>query len=104
MIRRPPISTLFPYTTLFRSRHAGARDEPEQHVRHAEAPLAALIVLREVAVDVQTSARVPGLQEREIDVTGLDVHLERVPPADNAEVVDHSPDVREIVGQHPLGP
>src|SRR5438034_6433081 len=57
MIRRPPISTLFPYTTLFRSRHAGARDEPEQHVRHAEAPLAALIVLREIAVDVQTSAR-----------------------------------------------
>src|SRR2546425_5925679 len=24
MIRRPPRSTLFPYTTLFRSRHAGA--------------------------------------------------------------------------------
>src|SRR2546427_6775345 len=31
MIRRPPRSTLFPYTTLFRSRHAhrrGARVEP----------------------------------------------------------------------------
>src|SRR5690348_17684306 len=31
MVRRPPISTLFPYTTLFRSRHAGApakRAEP----------------------------------------------------------------------------
>src|SRR3712207_7060119 len=25
MIRRPPRSTLFPYTTLFRSQHAGAR-------------------------------------------------------------------------------
>src|SRR3712207_7672946 len=25
MIRRPPRSTLFPYTTLFRSRHAGLR-------------------------------------------------------------------------------
>src|SRR2546426_7013007 len=25
MIRRPPRSTLFPYTTLFRSRHPGAR-------------------------------------------------------------------------------
>src|SRR3712207_8927375 len=25
MIRRPPRSTLFPYTTLFRSGHAGAR-------------------------------------------------------------------------------
>src|SRR3712207_7142722 len=30
MIRRPPRSTLFPYTTLFRSRHAGQRrDAPE---------------------------------------------------------------------------
>src|SRR3712207_7732468 len=29
MIRRPPRSTLFPYTTLFRSRHAGlARGAP----------------------------------------------------------------------------
>src|SRR2546430_6976899 len=31
MIRRPPRSTLFPYTTLFRSQHdcaAGALDEP----------------------------------------------------------------------------
>src|SRR3989475_11051171 len=27
MIRRPPRSTLFPYTTLFRSRQLGARDE-----------------------------------------------------------------------------
>src|SRR3712207_7006315 len=31
MIRRPPRSTLFPYTTLFRSRRRGlARDEPGQ--------------------------------------------------------------------------
>ena len=28
MIRRPPRSTLFPYTTLFRSRHS-KRDEPQ---------------------------------------------------------------------------
>src|SRR3712207_6885235 len=37
MIRRPPRSTLFPYTTLFRSRHAqdgGVRvDDPEQALR-----------------------------------------------------------------------
>src|SRR3712207_8581744 len=40
MIRRPPISTLFPYTTLFRSRRrplpslrlaAGERDDRRQH-------------------------------------------------------------------------
>src|SRR5690349_22213129 len=29
MIRRPPRSTLFPYTTLFRSRVRHARDEPD---------------------------------------------------------------------------
>src|SRR2546425_7753173 len=35
MIRRPPRSTLFPYTTLFRSRRggkAGSRDESCKHV------------------------------------------------------------------------
>src|SRR5258706_7319778 len=37
MIRRPPRSTLFPYTTLFRSRkcrldHAAERDHEQQHV------------------------------------------------------------------------
>src|SRR3989449_5408530 len=39
MIRRPPRSTLFPYTTLFRSRHVaadGARRAEAQ--RHAEVP------------------------------------------------------------------
>src|SRR5436309_10314513 len=58
MIRRPPTSTLFPYTTLFRSREQGQddRDDPEAHDdlrlrpalqlevmmdrRHAEDPLA----------------------------------------------------------------
>src|SRR5256885_8827627 len=29
MIRRPPRSTLFPYTTLFRSRHAAQRGGPQ---------------------------------------------------------------------------
>src|SRR6266705_5484932 len=37
MIRRPPRSTLFPYTTLFRSAHDGGRaaGPPERHVRPA---------------------------------------------------------------------
>src|SRR5256885_4959727 len=30
MIRRPPRSTLFPYTTLFRSHHQRQRDELQQ--------------------------------------------------------------------------
>src|SRR2546427_5357351 len=45
MIRRPPRSTLFPYTTLFRSRPAerrlGARPVarlPRRHPDHVEAP------------------------------------------------------------------
>src|SRR2546430_6119863 len=32
MIRRPPRSTLFPYTTLFRSRPARARSRPRSEV------------------------------------------------------------------------
>src|SRR3989449_5764836 len=35
MIRRPPRSTLFPYTTLFRSRHARALQERELLLHHA---------------------------------------------------------------------
>src|SRR2546430_6977257 len=31
MIRRPPRSTLFPYTTLFRSRDAEHRNDSERH-------------------------------------------------------------------------
>src|SRR3989442_11882568 len=31
MIRRPPRSTLFPYTTLFRSRHDRGRQAEEEH-------------------------------------------------------------------------
>src|SRR5437588_7753690 len=31
MIRRPPRSTLFPYTTLFRSRHAGEKRDRQRH-------------------------------------------------------------------------
>src|SRR5256885_9781335 len=33
MIRRPPRSTLFPYTTLFRSRGLGVRRRPERRAR-----------------------------------------------------------------------
>src|SRR2546426_4682705 len=41
MIRRPPRSTLFPYTTLFRSDHGRRRDlgTVERWVDHTEHPL-----------------------------------------------------------------
>src|SRR5688572_31087596 len=35
MIRRPPRSTLFPYTTLFRSGNRAARPAPARYVRAA---------------------------------------------------------------------
>src|SRR2546422_2597548 len=34
MIRRPPTSTLFPYTTLFRSPFAGSPPRPKNHGCH----------------------------------------------------------------------
>src|SRR2546430_12016070 len=35
MIRRPPRSTLFPYTTLFRSHSAGGADRPDRALADA---------------------------------------------------------------------
>src|SRR3712207_8270016 len=40
MIRRPPRSTLFPYTTLFRSDRRDGEPEPARDARHALAALA----------------------------------------------------------------
>src|SRR3989442_6351265 len=44
MIRRPPRSTLFPYTTLFRSARveAAREEEPERHIAHHVASHGAL--------------------------------------------------------------
>src|SRR5258708_17856299 len=56
MIRRPPRSTLFPYTTLFRSRHAPA-------VRESRAPRArdALRRREDIVVDPLRRARPVGV-------------------------------------------
>src|SRR2546430_12596761 len=48
MIRRPPRSTLFPYTTLFRSQHANVR-RVEMLVRGEEHAVAVAAAVREVA-------------------------------------------------------
>src|SRR5436309_11058547 len=42
MIRPPPRSTLFPYTTLFRSHHLPAQDAPAALVERPQAPLVAV--------------------------------------------------------------
>src|SRR2546430_16794803 len=41
MIRRPPRSTLFPYTTLFRSRTSGAPNDADRPEGHDDPPPAA---------------------------------------------------------------
>src|SRR3712207_8935737 len=73
MIRRPPRSTLFPYTTLFRS---GLRAELE----------------RLVAADARQADLRPVAQLRE-DVVGLDVEVVRV------AVVEGGADVLPVVVQ-----
>src|SRR3712207_8106072 len=52
MIRRPPRSTLFPYTTLFRSAHAYAGFAPERAFQIAEGAIEHLNELMAVAVQV----------------------------------------------------
>src|SRR5580704_18539338 len=54
MIRRPPRSTLFPYTTLFRSREWRNHEQ-----RHAESRLVEVTVRR---IDCRRRADVPGVE------------------------------------------
>src|SRR5437016_10615087 len=57
MIRRPPRSTLFPYTTLFRSIEIGRDLEPVGHTVFDLFPVEPKLVV---------SARLPALQERPV--------------------------------------
>src|SRR2546430_17723411 len=57
MIRRPPRSTLFPYTTLFRS----GREVAEQSDRPVHVLEHAVRVVRNVHAEVLLHARVPDL-------------------------------------------
>src|SRR2546428_5161688 len=52
MIRRPPRSTLFPYTTLFRSQVIDARGNVRQPVAHLDAGLSMLLVADLERVDL----------------------------------------------------
>src|SRR5258708_28938935 len=47
MIRRPPRSTLFPYTTLFRSRPLGTGDRQEPRARRA-LPMSASVIVQAI--------------------------------------------------------
>src|SRR2546430_10263049 len=45
MIRRPPRSTLFPYTTLFRSKVPGDLVDGQVHLRQPPSPLVELLAI-----------------------------------------------------------
>src|SRR5262245_64149056 len=58
MIRRPPRSTLFPYTTLFRSADVVLVAVPDAAIPEAAAALAAAGTLRREAVVLHTAGAV----------------------------------------------
>src|SRR2546430_6639681 len=56
MIRRPPRSTLFPYTTLFRSRLFGSRGFRETKNRIDDSPKLALVRSEEHTSELQSQS------------------------------------------------
>src|SRR3712207_6964499 len=92
MIRRPPRSTLFPYTTLFRSEDAAllAHAQHRQALRVAEHPVAGRRQLRRHAVDLALHAErseehTSELQSRQYLVCRL--LLEKKKTANNADLI-----------------
>src|SRR2546426_1428305 len=76
MIRRPPRSTLFPYTTLFRSRHPEARGRHGAGEAHADGDVLLEHQLREQAAPLGEAPRVVG-EERVVHQLG-----DRLPAGD----------------------
>src|SRR2546425_10643869 len=76
MIRRPPRSTLFPYTTLFRSLHAGPAVAGPEHLREI---VDSIEVFRLVA-------RLPGEQP---DVDQREHHASQIRGARDTPVTEH---------------
>src|SRR2546423_5120328 len=67
MIRRPPRSTLFPYTTLFRSRLALARGSPVTRIasiRWSRGPVAAARTSRELKTSRHRNEPLPAAIHR----------------------------------------
>src|SRR2546430_6046919 len=63
MIRRPPRSTLFPYTTLFRSQEAAVRERRERR-RTAGQQLEAVAGELEIADDLRSEEHTSELQSQ----------------------------------------
>src|SRR3712207_8920500 len=66
MIRRPPRSTLFPYTTLFRSAEAGDSDRwfTADEAYYAEAAVVGLLALKEELLKTHPSPKIWICSER----------------------------------------
>src|SRR2546430_14215557 len=70
MIRRPPRSTLFPYTTLFRSSHSGRFCRVPLAVRTADRLLAPLVVPRPRAAAAPEGQHEPTLRPSALAYSG----------------------------------
>src|SRR5256885_7195554 len=69
MIRRPPRSTLFPYTTLFRSRQRAAGDEA---LRHGGPPASQAALLARLAGErASVGADGGGIQQGRLPALGI---------------------------------
>src|SRR3712207_7778688 len=64
MIRRPPRSTLFPYTTLFRSRHRGHLGRGDRRRGQGEARRALRVVRRATGQEPRALLGQQGQRER----------------------------------------
>src|SRR3712207_8358617 len=63
MIRRPPRSTLFPYTTLFRSDLVGAAEVEQRHLREVDHGDRGAGGLGDRALDLRAHGRTGGRSE-----------------------------------------
>src|SRR5256886_3645293 len=64
MIRRPPRSTLFPYTTLFRSLYTGVRDIDILQLKHNIVALTRSMLALKVPVIVRSEEHTSELQSQ----------------------------------------
>src|SRR5260370_8238112 len=74
MIRRPPRSTLFPYTTLFRSRGRLARAVHADHEQHGRGALVALGAQRPVHVLADLRDQLGPQQRADLDRSRSEEH------------------------------
>src|SRR5688572_31363403 len=92
MIRRPPRSTLFPYTTLFRSRHDLARAGTQHHQRQRA------IVRSQIEYPLARDDRSDHLPVEELPAAGAAVRRRDLADGEAAAEIDRS--VVAVAGGH----